>query len=64
MNRKFGRMVALKGAEITSVKIEEAIQKQKLVTAENQSVHAALQVGVSFGVEEMDHTVIRWLGAY
>jgi phosphofructokinase-like protein len=64
MNRKFGRMVALKGSEITSVKIEDAIKKQKLVTAENQSVHSALQVGVSFGVEEMDHTVIRWLGEF
>ncbi|MFZ1289565.1 MAG: ATP-dependent 6-phosphofructokinase [Melioribacteraceae bacterium] len=64
MNKMFDRMVALKGDEIVSVKIEDAIKRQKLVTTENQRVHAALQVGASFGVEEMDHNVIRWLGAY
>lgn len=64
MNKKFGRMVALKGSEITSVEIEDAIKSQKLVTAENQSVHSALQVGASFGVEEMDSNVIRWIGGY
>lgn len=62
MNKMFGRMVSLKGSNITSVKIEEAIKQQKLVTTENQSVHAALQVGTSFGVEEMDGDVIRWIG--
>jgi len=61
MNRMFGRMVALKGAEITSVEIEDAIKEQKLVTKENSIVHAALQVGVDFGVKELDHSVIRWL---
>lgn len=64
MNKMFGRMVALKGAEITSVKIEDAIKEQKLVTKENSIVHAALQVGVDFGVKELDHSVIRWLGKY
>ncbi len=64
MNKMFGRMVALKGSEITSVEIEDAIKQQKLVTAENQSVHSALQVGTSFGVEAMDSSVVRWLGAF
>ncbi len=51
LKKRFGRMAALKGSEITSVKIEDAIAKQKLVTADNQGVQAALAVGISFGVE-------------
>ncbi len=64
MNKMFGRMVALKGGEITSVTIKEAIKAQKLVTSANSILHAALQVGVDFGVKELDHSVIRWLGKY
>ncbi len=64
MNRMFGRMVALKGAEITSVTITEAIKEQKLVTSDNSILHAALQVGVNFGVKELDHSIIRWLDKY
>lgn len=47
---KFGRMVALKGNEIKNVKIETAIEKQKLVQPGNQAVFAAKAVGISFGV--------------
>jgi 6-phosphofructokinase 1 len=47
---KFGRMVALKGNEIKSVKIEDAIGKQKLVLPDNQAVFAAKSIGISFGV--------------
>jgi phosphofructokinase-like protein len=47
---KFGRMVALKGNEIKSVKIEDAIGKQKIVQPDNQAVFAAKAVGISFGV--------------
>jgi 6-phosphofructokinase 1 len=47
--KKFGRMVALKGAEIKNVKIEDAILKQKLVKPDNQSVKTAKAVGISFG---------------
>jgi len=50
--RKFGRMVALKGNEITSVKIEDAISHQKLVTPETQAVISAKAVGISFGSDE------------
>ncbi|MCX6151437.1 MAG: ATP-dependent 6-phosphofructokinase [Ignavibacteriales bacterium] len=48
---KFGRMVALKGNEVTSVKIEDAISKQKLVTTTTQALLSAKAVGVSFGTE-------------
>lgn len=46
---KFGRMVALKGDLIKSVKIEDAISHQKLVQPNNQNVIAAKAVGISFG---------------
>jgi 6-phosphofructokinase 1 len=46
--KKFGRMVALKGDEVTSVKLEEAIAHLKLVTSTTQAVQAAKAVGVSF----------------
>ncbi len=54
IKKKFGRMAALKGSEIVSVKIEDAIAKQKVVTADNQDVQAALAVGISFGVENLE----------
>jgi len=53
MKKKFGRMVALKGSEISSVKIEDAIAKQKLVRPTDQAVQAAVAVGVSFGTEKL-----------
>jgi len=53
IKKKFGKMAALKGSEIVSVKIEDAISNQKLVKPDNQSVKAALAVGVSFGVDDL-----------
>lgn len=53
MKKKFGRMVSLKGSEISSVKIEDAIAKQKLVRPTDQAVQAAVAVGVSFGTEKL-----------
>lgn len=50
-NKKFGRMVALKGNEIKNVKIEDAISKQKLVKPDDQAVFVAKAVGISFGDE-------------
>lgn len=47
--KKFGRMVALKGSEVKNVKIEDAISKQKLVTLETQALIAAKMIGISFG---------------
>jgi ATP-dependent phosphofructokinase / diphosphate-dependent phosphofructokinase len=51
IKKKFGRMVALKGNEITSVTIESAIAKQKLVQKNCQAVQAAKAVGISFGTD-------------
>jgi ATP-dependent phosphofructokinase / diphosphate-dependent phosphofructokinase len=51
IKRYFGRMVALKGAEIKSVRIIDAISHQKLVKKTDQAVQAASAVGVSFGTE-------------
>lgn len=51
IKKKFGRMAALKGSDISSVKIEEAISKQKLVEKTSQALIAASAVGVNFGVE-------------
>lgn len=53
VKKKFGKMVALKGSEIVSVNIEDAISKLKLVTPSNQAVRSARAVGVSFGTEEL-----------
>jgi 6-phosphofructokinase 1 len=47
--KKFGRMVALKGSEIKNVKIADAISRQKLVSHSNQAVKVARAVGISFG---------------
>jgi len=48
-NKKFGRMVALKGNEIKNVKIEDAISRQKLVKPDDQAVFVAKSLGISFG---------------
>lgn len=48
--KKFGRMVALKGSDIKNVKIEDAISKQKLVKPDTQALLAAKAVGISFGI--------------
>lgn len=53
IKRKFGRMVALKGSEIKSVRIIDAISHQKLVKPNDQGVLAASAVGVSFGTEKL-----------
>lgn len=53
MKGKFNHMAALKGGKITSVKIVDAISKQKLVTPNTQQLIAAHMVGVSFGTKEL-----------
>lgn len=50
-NRKFGRMVALRGNEIKNVKIEDAIARQKLVRENDQALVTAKRVGISFGID-------------
>jgi 6-phosphofructokinase 1 len=49
LQRKFGRMVALKGSEIKNVSIKDAISKQKLVKPDTQALIAAKAIGISFG---------------
>ena len=51
MEKKFGRMVALKGDKIIDIDIKDAISHQKLVEPDNQGVKAAKAVGVSFGTK-------------
>ena len=46
--RKFGRMVALKGNEVRNVSIVDAIARQKLVKPDTQGVVVAKKVGISF----------------
>lgn len=53
VKKKFGRMVALRGTEVKSVTIEEAIERQKLVKRTDQGVTAAKAVGVSFGTNDL-----------
>lgn len=51
--KKYGRMVALKGTDVKNVKIEAAIENQKLVTVDDQAVQAASAVGVNFGTKNL-----------
>ncbi|MBK5259818.1 MAG: ATP-dependent 6-phosphofructokinase [Thermoanaerobaculia bacterium] len=46
---EFGRMVALRGENIVSVPIRDAISNPKLVDTQSQLVKTALSLGVSFG---------------
>ncbi len=53
IKKQFGRMAALRGTQITSVKIADAVTKQKLVQKDDQVVGVAKAVGVSFGSEDL-----------
>ncbi|MBI5021653.1 MAG: ATP-dependent 6-phosphofructokinase [Ignavibacteriales bacterium] len=46
---EFGTMVSLRGRDVVTVKLEDAIRKQRLVSPESQHVLAARAVGVCFG---------------
>jgi len=46
---EFGRMVCLKGREISSIPLEEALGKPKRVDPEGQLVKAAEMLGIEFG---------------
>ncbi len=50
---KIGHMVALRGLDIVSVPIKEAVSKLKLVDPHGQQVKSALEVGTSFGSAEI-----------
>ncbi|ADY55071.1 6-phosphofructokinase [Syntrophobotulus glycolicus DSM 8271] len=49
LEKKFNTMVALKGQEITTVPLKEAIRELKRVDADNQVLLAARQIGIKFG---------------
>jgi 6-phosphofructokinase 1 len=46
---EFGTMVSLRGRDVITVRLEDAIQRQRLVPPDSQLVLAARSVGVSFG---------------
>ena len=49
LQEKFGNMVALRGTDIISVPVKEAVAKLKKVDPNGQEVKTALEVGTSFG---------------
>ncbi len=46
---ELNRMVCLRGNEITSVPLEEALAEMKLVDPASEIVHAARSIGTTFG---------------
>jgi phosphofructokinase-like protein len=46
---EFGTMVSLRGRDVVTVKLEDAIRRQRLVPPDSQHVLAARAVGVCFG---------------
>jgi phosphofructokinase-like protein len=44
-----GQMVSLRGRDVVTVRLEDAIKKQRLVPPDSQLVFAARSVGISFG---------------
>ena len=52
---QFGRMVALQDSRITSVPLEAVANKTRFVPVDGAMVKAALAVGTSFGVPDLDH---------
>ncbi len=51
LNGEFGRMVSLRGLNVTSVTIKEAISKQRLVPINGEIINTSRAVGTSFGDE-------------
>ena len=49
LKEDFGNMVALRGTDIISVPIKEAVARLKRVDPKGQEVNAAVEVGTSFG---------------
>jgi 6-phosphofructokinase 1 len=51
---KFGQIVVLKGAEISTISMAEAAGKVKTVPADSEQISAARGLGISFGDETVD----------
>ncbi len=49
LERRFGRMVALRGDDITNVPIKKAVKRLKLVPLNHPLIKAARSIGTSFG---------------
>jgi 6-phosphofructokinase len=49
LNKEFGRMVSYRHPDITSVSLEEAIQKPNLVEPSTALMKTARGIGISFG---------------
>lgn len=50
---QFGKMVALKGTEITAVPLKSSVKQLKLVDPSGELVRAAESVGISFGTDQL-----------
>lgn len=48
-NKEFGCMVSLRGMDVVTVKLEDAIKRQRLVPPDCQMIFAARAVGTNFG---------------
>jgi 6-phosphofructokinase 1 len=49
MDGQYGKMVSLRGTEITTVALEDAIKEIRKIDPNSDLVHAARAVGISFG---------------
>ncbi|MBN1493894.1 MAG: 6-phosphofructokinase [Candidatus Omnitrophica bacterium] len=59
MQRRFGRMVCLRGKNIASVTLKEATNKLKLVTPAHPIVNVALGLGISFGTDVVECSIMK-----
>lgn len=50
LNQEFGRMVSYRHPHITSVSLEEAIQKPNVVDSDTALMKTARGIGISFGI--------------
>lgn len=48
-NKEFGKMVSLRGAEIKTIPLDDAIDSLKIVTEDDEIVKVAVNTGISFG---------------
>jgi 6-phosphofructokinase 1 len=53
-NGKFGQIVVLKGAELSTISMAEAAGKVKLVPADSEQVQTARGLGIAFGDEPIE----------
>ena len=49
VNRQYGRMVAIKGGEITSITIDEAASRTKFLPVDHPMIQAARDIGICLG---------------